>query len=139
VNKTCLACQIHPEAKCDKCKKLWCTECVLVNPQYWAEPVQICIGCYRKSPISKVATSKNMWTLIELHREARRVCPKGFVSVTADIQDHRPGAEKPHVEWGIYHEKLGHHTGKNQRKVYVDFCRSCDVPPKKLRKRGDII
>ena len=138
MNKNCLACQIHPEVRCDICKKQWCTECTLINPMYFAEPNRMCIGCYRKSTISRPKKNGGM-SLRELFREARKVRPKGYMSVSATIEDHRPGANKPEVEWNIFHEIEGHFQNYNQRRAYEEFCKKCDVQPKKHKKREDII
>ena len=143
MNKTCLACQVHSDCRCTTCGERWCSECTLViNPMYTKSytesPLYICLGCYRKSPISKVSKNGTL-TLRELFKDVREAKPKGYLSITASIDDHRPGVSKPHVNWDIYHEDLGHCEGKNQRTVYKDFCKKCNVQPKKRRKREDIV
>ena len=143
MNKACLACQVHPDCRCTSCGERWCSECTLItNPGYkWRyneSELYMCIGCYRKSPMSRVKKSDVM-SLRELHREVRRLIPKGYISVSADIQDHHPGHSEPFVEWNIYHEKLGHFNDVDQRKIYLDLCKKLGVEPKKPKNREDII
>lgn len=59
--------------------------------------------------------------MTELFIECRKVCPKGYMTITIAVQDSSPGLRAYSTEWQIYHEKHHHIKAATPEQVLASF------------------
>ena len=60
-------------------------------------------------------------TYKELYLEARRICPKDYLTIGCTLQDSQPGSKLPTTKCAIYHTKYGSFEGSTPEQVLASF------------------
>jgi hypothetical protein len=55
------------------------------------------------------------------------VCPKEYMCISVQVNDHHPSHKRPSLDYGIYTSALGHHNAKSPETVLKMFCEKLGV------------
>jgi hypothetical protein len=118
-----LCCKVNPTKTCRTCEGKFCAEHVYQEIQSYTRDVKSiqCFSCYRSEVSAILKEPRVGMTMKELYLKLREVCPKGYMSVSATINDHNPGHRMYTTEWQVYHESHRTIRGTTPELVLASF------------------
>lgn len=120
-----LCCEINPTKECKTCRTKFCEDHVYTKDKSYfgvGLPSSECFSCYNereRRPL--VNMPRRGMTAKELYQEVRNTCPTGYMTISLQISDPRPGHSSYSTEWSIYHETYKNFKGATPEQVLGSF------------------
>ena len=113
-----LCCEVNASTQCAMCAKKVC-DLHTYGPAVFPEHMKTCSVCFLAS-----TPEKELFRI--LYEGARKIQPKGYLSISLSVNDHFPRESPRSYAWNIYHEQAGHAYGKTVEEVLVNFKKRCE-------------
>lgn len=103
MGKKNLCCNVNPDKQCKHCLKMFCAEHTF-SSSTWSTPMTyFCHACYDKVERKPFYTAKKKGLSFKaFYRKARKIAPKGYMSLQVELQESNPGSNPPSLIWSIY-------------------------------------